>query len=192
VEQETIEGCLQKRISVERIPDNGVSQVVEMDAELMAATGGGMGLHQAVWRVCIQEIVTGLTGFSLTQVHAHAARAIGTDRRIDQTGRGHWVTMYQRHIALIYLPAFELSIEMAMRPGMLCKEQDTADVLVQTVDHPQRLPQLSLNLGEKISRLSMSFRDTGQAHGFINRYNGVVFIEDGNRQRVSFHCFFRT
>jgi len=121
-------------VAVEWVARNGMTEVVEVDPDLVAPARTGMGFDERMWSEALQHAEIGNAGLTPLRIDSDAARAALAQRVIDCALVLYHHAMDKGQVGLLDLPGLELLIQKAMGPGIAREDNHAAGASVEAVD----------------------------------------------------------
>ncbi len=175
-------------VAVAEVAEDGVADVVEVDADLVASAGQRADAEQGRAGEALGDLPFGRGGLAALGVDAHPPRAELAERCVDlaAVGRGHAVDEGQ--VGLADLAAVELAVEAAVRGGVLGEDDDAAGGAVEAVDGEEPAGVVRAEELGQAARARLGHRD--DAFGLVRGEKIVVLEEDADSGHFFLKGFF--
>jgi hypothetical protein len=166
-------------VAVAEVAEDGVADVVEVGADLMAAAGLGGDAEEGRAVEALGDLPVGRGGLAARRVDAHAARAELAEGSIDPAAVRGGDAVDEGEVGLADLVALELAVEKAVGFGALGEEDDAAGAAVEAVDGVELAGKaVAEEVGE--AGLASGLRDGQDALGLGGGEDLVVLKKDGD------------
>jgi hypothetical protein len=176
VEHEPGKALLAGPVAVAEVAEDGVADVVEVDADLVATAGRRADAQEGRAGQALGDLPVGRGGLASLRVDAHAAGAELADRGVDPAavGRGHAVD--EGEVGLEDLAPVELAVEVAVGGGVLGEDDDAARAAVEAVDGEELAGVMRAEEGGEAALAGLGDRD--DALGLVHGQEIAGFEED--------------
>lgn len=176
--------------AVDGIPRDGVPEMLEVDTDLVGASGLGLALDEAAAGFASEHTIGG-AGFAAAGIDGHflAVDLVAGDGGVDETvgHAGHAVG--DREINLRHAAVGELARERDVRRVALRHHEATARLFVQAVDDSGTLDasdggETFAVMEQGVDECSLGHagsRMHGEAGGFVEHEEGFVLVQDIQR-----------
>jgi hypothetical protein len=134
VEHEPGDALLAGPVAVAQVAEDGVADVIEMDADLVAPPGGRVDPEKGRPVEPLGQLPLGRGGLAALGVDAHAAGPEFAEGGVDPAAVRGGDAVDEGEVGLADLAAVEPAVEVAMGPGVLGEDDDAAGAAVEAVD----------------------------------------------------------
>ena len=178
VEHEPGEADLAGLFAVAEIAEDGVADVVEVDADLVAAARRGLDAEQGRAVEALGGLPVGRGRLAAGRVDAHPAGAELAERGVDLAAVRGGDAVDEGEVGLADLAAVELGVEVAVGGGVLGEDDDAARAAVEAVDGEELVGEAG---AEEVGQAGLAGLGDGEdALGLVGGQKVVVLPENGD------------